>query len=350
MLEDTNAEHTDTTHAGNDRPDRDQPLVSVVTPFYNTARYLAECIESVLAQSYQCFEYILVDNCSSDGSGEIAARYAQRDPRIRLIRRSELLPQVQNYNAALAEISVQSEYCKIVQADDFIFPECLRLMVQAFEQSESIGLVSAYDLKADVVRGSGFPYARSPLSGKETAQIYLREGIFPFGSPTTVMYRSSIVRGSQPFYSEGRLHEDTEKCMEILQHWDFAFVPHVLSFLRVDDASISAGSRSFHPDLLDRYIIVKRYSSSFLECEEAPICEREARKDYYQLLAHSVLRLRGRRFWQYHRQGLETIGEHIDWALVSFRVFGLLLWMLSNPGKTAIGIGKYVRSKRWQKK
>ena len=113
-----------------------RPLVSVVTPFFNTAPYLAECIESVLAQSYSQFEYILMDNCSTDGSSEIAATYASRDPRIRLIRCSQFLAQMPNYNRALAEISDASKYCKIVQADDWIFPECLELMVQAFEQSE----------------------------------------------------------------------------------------------------------------------------------------------------------------------------------------------------------------------
>src|ERR1700730_17167571 len=119
-------------------------LISVVTPFHNTAAYLAQCIESVLAQSHSHFEYILVDNCSTDGSGDIANAYARRDPRLRMIRRSQLLSQVQNYNRALTEISNGSEYCKIVQADDFIFPECLSLMVQSFERSESIGLVSSY--------------------------------------------------------------------------------------------------------------------------------------------------------------------------------------------------------------
>src|SRR6516164_7302008 len=126
-----------------------RPLVSVVTPFYNTAPYLAQCIESVLAQSYPEFEYILVDNCSTDGSTEIAESYARRDPRIRLIRRSQFLSQVQNYNAALAEISEKSKYCKIVQADDIIFSDCLQQMVKAFAQSEKIGLVSSYSLQGD---------------------------------------------------------------------------------------------------------------------------------------------------------------------------------------------------------
>ncbi len=81
---------SDLIHPSSDRVLRvtpaTRPLVSVVTPFFNTAPYLAEYIESVLAQSYSQFEYILMDNCSTDGSSEIAATYASRDPRIRLIR------------------------------------------------------------------------------------------------------------------------------------------------------------------------------------------------------------------------------------------------------------------------
>src|SRR5437588_9685627 len=246
-----------------------QPLVSVVTPFHNTALYLAQCIESVLAQNYSRFEYILVDNCSTDGSKEIAESYARRDPRIRLIRRPQLLSQVQKYHGGLAEISEGSSYCKIVQADDCIFPECLQLMVEAFEQSESIGLVSSYWLKGNEVRGSRFPYPRPMLSGKEMARLYLRTRLWAFGSPTAVMYRSCMVKKGQPFYDESRLHEDTEKCMQILEHWDFGFVHQVLSFSRADNESISSAVRGFQPEALDRYILVQRYAPVFLEASEA---------------------------------------------------------------------------------
>jgi cellulose synthase/poly-beta-1,6-N-acetylglucosamine synthase-like glycosyltransferase len=54
------------------------PFVSVVTPFYNTREFLAECIESVLIQTYQNWEYILVDNWSTDGSSQVAEEYASR--------------------------------------------------------------------------------------------------------------------------------------------------------------------------------------------------------------------------------------------------------------------------------
>ena len=62
-----------------------QPLVSIITPFYNTEQYIAECIESVLAQTYAHWEYILVNNQSTDASRTIAEQYARKDSRIRHI-------------------------------------------------------------------------------------------------------------------------------------------------------------------------------------------------------------------------------------------------------------------------
>jgi glycosyltransferase involved in cell wall biosynthesis len=314
-----------------------EALVSVVTPFHNSDAYLAECIESVLAQSHQCFEYILVDNCSTDRSGEIAEAYAQRDSRIRLIRRSSLLSQVQNYNAALAEISDSSRYCKLVQADDAIAPDCLRLMVQAFEQSESVGLVSSYYLKGNTVCGSGFPAGSSlinMLSGKEMARLYLRTSLFVFGSPTAVMYRSSIVRQQRPFYDESRLHEDTEKCMQILQEWEFGFVRQILCWLRVENESISGRSRNFLPESLDGYIIVQRYASTFLDAAEAQALKREAKREYYRALVYGGLRSWHAGYWRYHREGLKSLGQVLDLPYLTLQAAMEALSMAVNPGTT----------------
>jgi len=94
-----------------------QPLVSVITPFYNTGQYIAECIESVLAQSYSHWEYILVNNQSTDSSRSIAERYAREDNRIRLLDTPKFLSQGENFNAALHHISPESRYCQVLLAD-----------------------------------------------------------------------------------------------------------------------------------------------------------------------------------------------------------------------------------------
>jgi glycosyltransferase involved in cell wall biosynthesis len=319
-------------------PATTRPLVSVVTPFYNTAPYLAQCIESVLAQSYSEFEYILVDNCSTDGSTEIAEGYAQRDPRIRLIRRSHLLSQVQNYNGALAEISESSEYCKIVQADDYIFPECLRLMVKAFAQSETIGLVSSYSLAGDIVQASGYPYPMTVFPGGDCARWHLRTGFFIFGSPTTVMYRSSAVRHQQPFYNETLLHDDLDKCLQILRKWDFGFVHQVLSFTRIDNDSVFHGSGLYQWRFfsLTRYSIVLCYAPIFLVPDEASTLIKETKRSYYATLAKEAVRFSGRAFWRHHQEGLKAVGQTLDWRYLAWQIGLQLLRLGANPGSTIV--------------
>jgi glycosyltransferase involved in cell wall biosynthesis len=330
-----------------------QPLVSIVTPFYNTAPYLAQCIESVLAQTYSNFEYILMDNCSTDRSPEIAESYARRDPRIRFIRCSEFLPQLPNYNRALAQISDASKYCKVVQADDWIFPECLQLMVRAFEQSESIGLVSSYWLSGNELCCSGFPRQTPMLSGRECARWFLRTGLSIFGTQTQVMYRSSLVRYHEVFYNVSFPFADLQKCMEILDHWDFGFVHQVLSFSRRDNESILLALEAFQPyDGLLLYVIAKRYAPVFLEVGEAASIIKKYKRRYYRFLARAALRFRGPAFWRFHKVMLRALSERetLDWPYLTMIMGPELLWLASNPGMTTIRALRSLKRKKRPKR
>ena len=124
-----------------------QPLVSVLTPLYNNAEHLAQCIESVLSQTYWNWEYLIVNNCSTDESGAIARRYAAQDPRIRVHDNATFLSALANHNFALCQGSRSSKYCKLVFGDDWIFPTCLEQMVAVAEQYPSAGIVGAYGLE-----------------------------------------------------------------------------------------------------------------------------------------------------------------------------------------------------------
>lgn len=318
------------------------PLVSVVTPFYNTAPYLAECIESVLGQSFPDFEYILADNCSTDGSTEIAESYARRDCRVRLVRCEPFLPQIANYNRGLTLTTSESKYLKIVEADNFLLPECLRLMVEAFERTESLGLVSSYWLRGNVVYGSGYPFPKAVISGKEWAACYLRGAPFVFGSPTQVMYRSAIADRHQPFFNPSVLHADTDKCLQILRKWDFGFIHQVLSFSRVDNESITTAHRGFADYALDRYMTARRYGPTFLGTPELQSFTRESKRLYYRALAPAALRLGVRPvFWRYHIEGLRTVQERLDWSFLAVMAAAELIWAAGNPAMT------FHRALRW---
>jgi glycosyltransferase involved in cell wall biosynthesis len=309
------------------------PTVSVVTPFYNTENYLAACIDSVLGQSYRDFEYLLVDNQSTDRSPEIAAEYARKDPRIRLVRTPQFFDQVANYNHALSLIGPASRYVKLVQADDWIFPHCLADMVELGDANPEVAIISSYDLKGTDIRGTGLPPERRVISGREACRLHLLDGTYMFGSPTTLMFRADVVRARRPFYARERFHEDTEAVYEILRDHAFGFVPQVLSYSRVHVQSITGAARSYDPHALDRLILVKRYAREFLSADEYHACLKVAETRYYRCLARAALGRRHEGYWDYHRRGLATIGETIEPARIAWSTVPILIDWAITPKK-----------------
>jgi len=314
----------------------DAPLVTVVTPFHNTERYLREAIESVLAQTYQRWEYILVDNQSTDGSLAIAQEYARREPRIRVARTASLLPQDLNYSEALRQAGPGSRYCKIVQADDWIFPECLERMVAVAEAHPRVGVVGSYYLKGTEVRGGGLPYPSPILPGRDVCRLQLQTGIFVFGSPTTVLMRTDLVRETTPYYDPAAYHADTEACYRDLQRWDFGFVHQVLSFLRTDNAGRMAAVQTYFPYALDKFIVVSKYGAAYLTGDEYQLVLRRTRNAYFRLLGDALLTRREPAFWTYHREGLRTIGYELHWYGLWWYALLAVFDAVGNP-KKALG-------------
>ncbi len=72
-------------------------MISVCTPVYNGEKFLEECVNGVLAQRYDNFEYIIVDNASSDRTPEIIERYRSQDSRIKVIRNPSTVPVIDNF-------------------------------------------------------------------------------------------------------------------------------------------------------------------------------------------------------------------------------------------------------------
>ena len=113
-----------------------KPLVSVCIPTYNGEKYLKECLDSVIVQTFSDFEILIVDDCSSDKTLSIVKEYASGDRRIRVIRNEQNHGLVGNWNRCV-ELA-RGEWIKFVFQDDLIAPECLEKMLAARKSDSAI--------------------------------------------------------------------------------------------------------------------------------------------------------------------------------------------------------------------
>lgn len=104
-----------------------QNLVSIITPNYNCVRFISQTIESVLAQTYSDWEMLIVDDCSTDGSYEIALEYAAKDSRIKVIRNEKNSGAAVSRNKAI-EVA-QGEFVAFLDSDDLWIPEKLEKQI-----------------------------------------------------------------------------------------------------------------------------------------------------------------------------------------------------------------------------
>jgi glycosyltransferase involved in cell wall biosynthesis len=311
-----------------------QPLVSVLTPVYNGAEYLRECIESVLAQTYGNWEYVIVDNCSSDRTLEIARGYAARDPRIRIVTNAKFVRVIENHNIAFREMSPQARYCKVVAADDWIFPDCLEKMVELAEAHPGVAIVGAYGLATGVL-WAGLPYPSTVVpGGRDACRLRLLGGPYVFGTPGSVLYRADIVRSRHAFYNESNFHADAEACFEFLGENDFGFVHQVLTFRRMQEESLTSHSvkvNTYLPEIL--YELV-RYGPKYLSAGELETRLRAHLSDYYRHLGEQLFKRRGREFWTYHRGKMAAAGHPLRRAQLAWAAVAYLLDKLLNPKRT----------------
>lgn len=248
-----------------------RPLVSVVTPVHNGAKYIRECIESVLRQTYENFEYVVMENCSTDGTLEIVQEYSARDPRIRVFAPDELVGPDLNANRAVRQIDASSRYVKIVHADDWLYPECVDRMVDLAERHPSVGVVGAYRLEETRVSLDFLPPSLSVVSGRDVCRSSLlgRPWGYLFGSPTATMLRAELVRARERLYPEDNpLQSDWEACYQLLETSDFGFVHQVLTFTRRHDETVSRRYWRAGAELPGQIRLLMRYGPVYLTRSE----------------------------------------------------------------------------------
>ena len=316
----------------------DVPLVSVVSPIYNVERYLHEAIRSVQSQTYQNWEYILVDNSSTDRTREIASEYCARDCRIRVCRNQTFVRALENYNIAIRQMSPESKYCKVLAGDDWMYPECLEKMVDLFEQHPSVAIVGAYSARGTGVAWTGLHYSTTVIPGREACRSLLLGGPYVFGTPSSVLYRSDIVRSRHGFFNESNVHADTEVCCEFLEHGDFGFVHQVLTNVRVREDSMSAMMEHFNTFAPWGLYLLDKYGPKYLDSDELRARPRNAFTSYYRYLGQQVFMRRGTRFWNLHRHKLAEVGRPLNKGRLAVAAAGFAVDAALNPKRTIEGL------------
>ena len=326
-----------------------EPFVSVITPCYNGAAFIAECMESVLKQTYSNFEYIIVNNCSKDNTLQIAHEYARKDSRIKVHDNVDFLEVMVNHNHALRLMSPDSRYCKCVSVDDWIFPDCLRQMVEFADAHSSVGIVGSYSLEGSRVLFEGLEYDQQVVNGREICRKTLTgQTPYVFGAPTTLLYRADLIRKVKDFFpwAEGNPHADMSACYQALEHSDFGFVHQVLSYTRVHAASETSSSfkfgkinRAFLADLV-------HFGPIYLTPEELEENLGVMLDKYYSWLVPALFENSlDKKFLDVQRSGLRSIGLELSTTKIAKAALMRGVELLETPSATSRKISAMLRRK-----
>src|SRR3989338_5377469 len=162
------------------------PKVTVLMTVYNGERYLRECMDSVLNQTFKDFEFLIIDDCSADGSKGIVKSY--RDDRIQLIENEKNLNQVRSLNIFLEDAC--GIYVARMDQDDIMASDRLRRQVDFLEKNRDISVVGTWGEVIDE-NGRVFTRARLPLNNEEMIGNVLFCGYFLMHP--SVAFRKNVI-------------------------------------------------------------------------------------------------------------------------------------------------------------
>lgn len=208
------------------------PLVSVIMPVYNAEKYVGQSIESILNQIYNKFEFIIVDDASTDSTSNILKDFKKKDKRIVVIRNIKNLGVTKSLNRVLEE--AHGKYIIRMDADDWAYPNRFGLQVKLMEKNPDV-----------VVSGSNIEVCDSKLKVKHVRKYHqgdttIRRHLFrysPFAHPATI-WRADVIKKEK--YNENIIIcQDYELYFRVGKIGKFMNLDKTLLKLRMHDESVS---------------------------------------------------------------------------------------------------------------
>ena len=260
------------------------PLVSVLMTAYNRERYIAEAIESVLAQTFKDFELIIVDDGSQDRSLEIARRYT-REPRVRVHLNEKNLGDYPNRNRAAG--LARGRYLKYLDADDLMYAHCLEVMCQQMERFPEAGVGFEGEKESKWLRP--FPFVLSPAEAYR--EHFFGRGVLHQG-PTASIIRADVFRQFGGF-REARYLGDTEMWFRVMRVKPLLICNSCLVWWREHTG------QEIKRELLDPAAILRRYqldvgalvaSDCPLPPDERRLALKRVKRGYWRCIASAAAR------------------------------------------------------------
>jgi glycosyltransferase involved in cell wall biosynthesis len=247
------------------------PTVSVVMPAYNTAKYLKNAIESVLQQTFADFEFIIVDDCSTDGTGAIADEYAKGDSRVVVLHNEKNIGVTRSRNRGLD--AAKGEFIAKMDADDMSYPQRFEKQVAYLRSNPNICMVSTSYERIDetgaVIGPIVLNFGKDELRKMMIAENYVCHG--------TVMYRREPVMRLGKYREKILISEDYDLWLRMIEKYEIAQIPDILYKFRISEGSLSSKHAS---EMTEYNRLVKQFA------RERELCGKDS---YDSILENPVL-------------------------------------------------------------
>ena len=226
------------------------PKISVVMSVYNGGKYLQEAIESILTQTYSDFEFIIIDDCSTDDSVNIIESYDDR--RIRLIRNKHNLRLPASLNKGIKMAT--GKYIARMDADDISMPDRFDKQVTYMEAHSEV-VAAGGSFQAIDENGNNL-YIHHSTTGEKLAKYCLMPS--PMAHPTVMMRRDVIVANNLFYDEQYSSAQDYDLWQRINKKFKIDNLPDILLRYRIQSNSISVAKRQQQQD--NTYKIFSQYS------------------------------------------------------------------------------------------
>jgi glycosyltransferase involved in cell wall biosynthesis len=238
---------------------RQPPTVSVIVPVHNGARFLRECIDTILAQDYTNLEILIADDGSTDDSLEIIENLSARDPRIRWWKNPRNLGQTANHNFCLHE--ARGEFIKFVHQDDkFLDASAITQLANALRDHPQASLAGSASMVIDEqsrLKERRAFFRPGVWNGHEIIRANMEDIGNRIGEPSVVMFRrAQAIRGFQDGYKQ---LWDLEMWFYLLEQGDLVWLGEPLSAFRQHPAQQSNINRRNDVGQLEIWQLMRIY-------------------------------------------------------------------------------------------